>query len=93
MTESAEILVVINSVVLIVFLLIGLVLLIQILLLVRRIKKFIEKAEAVADNIGIVSNAVKQATFGVGFGKVVKSVFNAFSQQSKESKKHGKARK
>jgi 1,4-dihydroxy-2-naphthoate octaprenyltransferase len=87
MEQAAEYLVVINSVVLIMFLIVGLVVLTQIFLLLRHVRKLIEKAEDAADTIESVGEAFRNAAVPLSLGRFVGNAMNAFMKDSKRGKK------
>jgi len=83
MSPAAEILVIILSVVLTFFLLLGIILLIYLIVLTRQIRKVTNSAEKTVENIGSVV---------AGFSKVmtpifVAETFNKFIKKMKKGKK------
>lgn len=87
MNEAAEILVIITSSVLILFLLLAIILLTQFIFLIRRIKKLIHKAENMADAVEAIGETLSKASFSAGLANVVGSFIGSLS---KAKNKRGK---
>lgn len=90
MSEAAEILVIINSVVLVVFLLVAIIALGYFISTAVRIRRLVEKAERVTDTIGSVGSAIKQAATTLTFGRIVTSIFQSVMNSSDKGKSKGK---
>lgn len=87
MEQAAEILVIINSVVLFIFLLMAIVLTVQIIIAIKHIRKFIDKAEDVAENMEHVAEGARQALTKVVIGRMFTSLVKNMAKQGKRAKK------
>lgn len=83
--DAFEILVIILSIALGIFLTLGIVLLILVIKITRHIKNIVEKAESVVDDVESVSQFFKKSAFPVAIGKLVGNIVETFS--SKNDKK------
>ena len=77
MDKFTEALVIINSVVLLVFLVIGIVLLVRINILLTSLNKITEKLEEVADSAGKIGVMLENITSGAIFAKFMKSIYSS----------------
>lgn len=87
MNQSAEILVIINSVVLVLFLLVAIIALVQIVLLLRHLRHLIEKAEDAADAIESIGKTFQTAAIPYGIGRFITGVIQPFMKETKRGKK------
>lgn len=87
MNDAAEILVIINSVFLILFLLLSIVLLSQAIIIARRIKRLVAKAENVADTLEAVGQAAKQAVTPVSYANILKQAVQSIKKQADRQRK------
>lgn len=87
MEQAAEILVIINSIVLFIFLLMGIILTAQIIIAVKHIRKFIDKAEDAAESVEHVAEGARQALTKVVVGRIIKNVIKNMANQGKRAKK------
>ncbi len=84
MDNSTEVLIIILSVTLSVFLLAGIVALIKVIQILNRIKTIVEKAETVADKVEAVGEFFKQSAAPVAIAKMVANISEAvFKRKTK----------
>ena len=88
MDQSLETLVIINSVVLIIFLILGIIALVQLVLLFRHIRKLVQKAEDLAETVESVGAAFTRFAGPFSFGRFVGNLVNTMTRDTK--KKGGK---
>lgn len=81
-----EILVIINSVVLVVFLLVAIIAAIKLVVVLRQIQRIVRKAEDAADTVESVGKAIKEAVVPLGTAKIISSIFEQITRQ-KSSKR------
>lgn len=81
-----EILVIINSVVLVIFLLIAIIAGIKLVVVLRQVQRVVQKAEDAADTVESVGKAIKEAVVPLGAVKIVSNIFEHVTRQ-KSSKK------
>ena len=86
MDNATQILVIITSSVLILFLLFAITLLFQFIFLMRRIKHLIQKAESVADTVEAVSETFGKAAVPAAVGKVLGNFLSTLAKQGKRGK-------
>ena len=77
MNTATEALVIINSVVLFVFFVIGIVFLIRMNILLNSLNKITEKLEEVADSAGKIGVMLENITRGAIFAKFMKSIYSS----------------
>ncbi len=77
MDKFTEALVIINSVVLLVFLVIGIVLFVRINILLTSLNKITEKLEEVADSAGKIGVMLENITSGAIFTKFMKNIYSS----------------
>ena len=86
MNQAAETLVVVNSVVLVLFLMLAIVIMVQTILLMKKIKHLIEKAEDAADAVESMSRAFQNAAVPFGISRFLHTVLRTFSNSDKRRK-------
>lgn len=87
MENAQEILVIIVSSVLTLFLLISIVLLILIIKLVLSVKRVVNKAEQLADKAEALGEFVQHATTPIMVGRILTNVFDKFTKGSKSKRR------
>lgn len=87
MNQAAETLVIANSVVLVIFLVLGIVVLIQTILLMRHVKHLVEKAEDAAEAVESMGRAFQSAAMPFGISKLLHTVLRTFTTNNKRSSK------
>ena len=85
--RATETLVIINSVVLIVFLLLAIYVLIQAIMFIRKIKRLAEKAENLADAVESIGQAFKHASTPVAITKVLTTFAKAAASINKSKRR------
>jgi competence protein ComGC len=85
--ESYDILVIILSVALAIFLVLGIVLLVFVINIVRKIKAIINKAEAVVENVETVASFFKKSSVPVAIATLIGNISDKMSGKDKKSKK------
>lgn len=81
MEQAAEILVIITSSVLVVFLLLSIFLTIQVLLVVKHIKHLAERAETVADSVESMGAAFQEAAKSRRTLKMIEKIINTLTKR------------
>jgi hypothetical protein len=87
MDEATEILVIITSSVLILFLLLGILAAIQFLLLLKKVKKLVQKAENVTVTVEVIGDTFRKASTTVGIGSIISNIANSFSKASNSKRR------
>lgn len=82
MDQATEVLVIINSIVLIIFLIMSMVALTYIIRVMKRVDRMSEKAESAVDSLEAAAQAIKEASTPIGFGRALGSMINSFAQRS-----------
>lgn len=83
METATEILVIITSSVLVLFLLLAIVGAVQLILLVRQIRHIIKRAESVAETVEAASEAFGKAAVPAAIGKVVGSFLQGLTKDKR----------
>lgn len=83
MEEAQEILVIIVSATLTIFLLISIVLLVLLIKLVKSIKRVTDKAEAVVDKAESVADVFSHAATPLMMGKIISNIFDGVKSKAK----------
>lgn len=80
MDEATEILVIITSSVLVVFLLLAIFGAIQFILVMRKVKKLVKKAENVTDTVESMGETIKTAQATIGISSIVTALINSITK-------------
>lgn len=80
MDEATQILVIITSSVLILFLLLAMFGAVQFILLMRKVKKLVQKAENVTDTVESIGETIKAAQATIGISSVVTALINSITK-------------
>ncbi len=86
METATEILVIITSSVLVLFLLLAIVGVVQLILLVRQIKHIIKRAESVADTVEAVSETFGKAAAPAAVGKIIGNFLQGLTKDKKRGR-------
>ncbi|HJM04159.1 MAG TPA: hypothetical protein QF549_00800 [Candidatus Saccharimonadaceae bacterium] len=87
MSSAAEILVIIVSVVLAIFLLVGIILGIYLIRLTREIKRIAHSAQQTVDKVGEALSSAAKFTSPIFFAEMIKRNFRKFTKQSNKGDK------
>jgi len=87
MSSAAEILVIIVSVVLAIFLLVGIILGVYLIRLTREIKRIARSAQQTVDKVGEAISGAAKLTSPIFFAEMVKRHFRKFTKQSSKGDK------
>jgi hypothetical protein len=83
MDDATQILVIINSAILTIFLLVGIYLMIQALGTVRRVKKLVARAENAAEAVEAASEALRSAAKPFKFGRYFANIADTVAKAKK----------
>lgn len=84
MEQAAEILVIILSVVLSIFLIVGIVFVIALIKLTKTIKHIVDKADQVIDNVESAAETFKNVAGPLASGKVIMNIIDLVSRKGKK---------
>jgi predicted PurR-regulated permease PerM len=84
MSPAAEILVIILSVVLTIFLIVGVVLIIYLIVLTRQIRKVTKSAERTVEDFGSIVSRVSKAVKPIFVAETINSIMKKFKKKKKQ---------
>lgn len=84
MDQATEALVIINSVVLIIFLIVSLFVLTILIRILHRVDRISEKAEKAVENLEAAAITLRESATPIGFGRALGSIVNKLAQRTSD---------